>query len=627
MVHAQDRPGEMPREDVVRVPAIGKGLCISNVFQTNMVLQRNRPITIWGWANPGEKVSVSFARQTAETTARAERSWQVTFEAMSANATPQVMTVRGKDKTLKLEDILVGDVWILGGQSNMEFEIAKVDDGALEIASANFPQIRLLSMPWGKGFDSVKSFERLYEWSSWFGRHFRKGDWDVCSPETVKEFTAIGYVFGRRVHMATQVPIGLIDASIGGTTVETWTPEAVLRQIQGQETRDKLQQWQDRIASYDAHVDLQNRIANYERRKQRSAEQGNPLPADTQPPSDLRPGPVADRNRPGYCYASVIRPLEGISVKGAVFHQGFNNCFDGSAGVRMYQQVFGEMITAWRSAFNDADMPFCIVSLCTAGEPQTRERYLEPMYDVGPFIRETQYRTFRDFYDAGDKGIGFVSSFDLRKSWYHPQIKIPAGERAAKWALVSQYDILKGRDADQYWLAPSIEDVKTGDGQIRLTMSTPIQTRDDSDGKMMGFAIAGKDRRFYPADIQWYTDGSVDNRNQPKYQRNILVLSSSFVPEPIHFRHAWARNPISNVVNARGIPLATQRSDDWLLEETPVKVKDLDKKNSRQIFNELRKMLRQADMERRIQEAEATLAELKPAFEKANAEMQNKKDH
>ena len=624
MIHAQGKPGKMPQADVVEVPAIGKGLCVSNVFQTKMVLQRNEPIEIWGWAHAGETVTVSFAGQTATTRAKSDRSWKVTVQAMPANAKPQAMTIKGQRKTLTLDNILIGDVWILGGQSNMEFEIAKVDDGALEIASANFPQIRLLSMPWGKGFESVKSFERLHEWSSWFSRHFRKGDWDICTPDTVKEFTAIGYVFGRRVHMAAQVPIGLIDTSIGGTTVETWTPRTVLAQIQGKETRAKLEEWQEKIASYDAKADLENRIANYERRKQRLADQGNPLPADSRPPSDLRPGPVADKNQPGYCYASVIQPLEGLHVKGAVFHQGFNNCFEGSAGARMYQQVFGIMIRAWRTAFNNAHMPFCIVSLCTAGEPQTLKKYLELMYDVGPLIRETQYETFKDLYDAGDKGIGFVSSFDLRKSWYHPQIKIPVGERAAKWALVSQYELLKGRDADLYWLPPSIEEVKRGDGQIRLTMSTAIKTRDESDGQMMGFAIAGKDRRFYPADVQWYTDGSVDNRNQPKLQHHILVLSSPFVPDPVHFRHAWARNPISNLVNGRGIPLATQRSDDWVLEETPVKVEDFDKKNSRQISNEIRKMLRQADIERRFKEAEATLAELKAAIEKASAKMQEK---
>ncbi|MCF7956755.1 MAG: sialate O-acetylesterase [Phycisphaerae bacterium] len=602
----------MPLENVVRVAAIGDGLCVSNVFQSNMVIQRNKPINIWGWAAPGEKVTVSFAGQSADATAKSDRCWELTLKALPVSSTPQVMTVKGKDETLKLENILIGDVWVLGGQSNMEFEIFRVDDGELEIASANFPQIRLLTMPWGEGFDSVKSFERLYEWIGFFGRHFRKGDWDVCTPETVREFTGIGYIFGRRLQMATQIPIGLIDASIGGTSLETWTPEEVLKKIKGRQTQQALQEWKDKIANYDAQADLRNRIANYERRKKQLAEQGNPMPASSLPPSDLRPGPIDDRNRPGHSYAGVIYPLEGLSVKGAVFHQGYSNCGDGSDGVEMYYQIFGKMITSWRSAFNDPQMPFCIISLCTDSEPQTRENFAEMMCNAGPSLREVQYKTFRDFYDAGDKGIGFASSFDLRKNWYHPSIKIPAGERAAKWALASQYGILNGRDADEYWQPPAIKSVTIDKGTIRLKMSTQIKTKDDSDGKLLGFAIAGNDRRFYPADVNWYTDGSVDSGKQPNYQRDVLVLSSPFVPNPVHYRHAWARNPMSNIVNNRGVPLATQRSDDWLLEEVPVKVKDFDKKSNRQILNELREILRQADIERRIKEAEATIAELKP---------------
>lgn len=621
---AQERPAPMPREDVVRVPAIGKDLCVSNLFQTNMVLQRDKPVAVWGWAAPGETVTVSFAGQAAVTTAAPDRSWTVRLTAMPACTTPRTMTVEGRNATVTIENILVGDVWVLGGQSNMEFEIAKVDDGDLEIVSANFPQIRLLTMPWGKGFDSVRSFERLYEWSSWSGRHFRKGDWEVCSPETVREFTAIGYIFGRRLQMATQIPIGLIDTSIGGTTVETWTPEDVLDQIKGRETQAKLQEWKDKIAAYDAQADLQERIEDYEQMKKRLLSQGESLPAGSQPPSDLRPGPAADRNRPGYCYASVIKPLEGLSVAGAVFHQGYNNCFEGSAGARMYYQIFAKMIAAWRSAFKDDRMPFCIISLCTDGAPQTLEYFCEPMYDVGALIREAQYQTFLDFRKAGDTAVGFASSFDLRKNWYHPQIKIPAGERAAKWALTAHYDLLRGRDADHYWLPPSITEVVRENGRIRLTLSTSIKTKDDSDGKMMGFAIAGTDRRFYPADIQYYTDGSVDNHNRPIYQRNVLVLSSPFIPEPVHFRHAWARNPISNLVNERGVPVATQRSDDWLLEETPVKVDTSHNASPRYVANELRKMLRQADIERRIQVAEMTLAELKPDSDKATADLKNR---
>ena len=622
---------DMPKEDVVDVPAIGKDLCVSNAFQTNMVLQRDKALNVWGWADPGEEVTVSFAGQQAQAKAAADRSWQAALKPMPANSTPQTMTIKGKAKTLTLENILVGDVWLLGGQSNMEFPITNVDDGMLEVVSANFPQIRLLTMPSGNGFASVRSFERLYEWSSWSSRHFRKGDWDVCSPKTVKEFSAIGYVFGRRLFMASRVPIGLIDASEGGTTVEAWTPQDVLQKIDGKETKDMMKEWADKIAAFDPQADLKKRIESYNanKDKDRKGAKVKSLPANSAPPTDLRPGPAADKNRPGCRYASVIKPLSGLTIKGAVFHQGFNNCFNGSAGARMYYQVFGKMIAAWRQTFNDPQMPFCIISLCTAGEPQTRENYLRPMYDVGPYIREAQYKTFRDLHDAGDKNIGFASSFDQRKSFYHPQIKVPVGERAAKWAIVTQCGLITGRDAEEYWLPPSIKEVKIAKGTIMLTMSAAVKMKDESTDNMEGFAIAGKDRRFYPADVNWYTDGTKDNRNRPVYSRDILILSSPFVPEPAHYRYAWARNPMANIVNGRQIPIATQRSDDWILEETPVKFptpQDMpDAVVKRSLAGKIRAELELADTERRIKEAEATIAELKPILEKARADSEKKK--
>ena len=453
----------LPKEDVVDVPAIGKGLCIANVFQSNMVLQRDKPLNVWGWAEPGEEVVVAFASQQARTTAAADRSWEVTLQPIPANASPRVLTVKGKSATLTLENVLVGDVWVLGGQSNMEFPISNVDDGDLEIVSANFPQIRLLTLPVGKGFQSVHSFERLHEWSDWSSRHFRKGDWDLCSPETVREFSAIGYIFGRRVHMASRVPIGLIDTSIGGTTVETWTPEDVLAKIDGAETQAMLKDWADRIAAFDPKADLEARVKAYEKRIKGLQAKGQAIPADSKPPNDLRPGPVADRNRPGYCYAGVIKPIRGLAVAGALFHQGYNNAFNGSAGARMYYQVFGRMIAAWRETLSDPKMPFCIISLCTDGQPQTRENFLAPMFDAGIYIREAQYRAFLDLRNAGDTSIGF--------------------------------------------------------------------------------AIAGQDRRFYPADADWLATGAKDNRNREEKVRNILVLKSRFVPEPTHYRYAWARNP------------------------------------------------------------------------------------
>jgi sialate O-acetylesterase len=159
-------------------------------------------------------------------------------------------------------------------------------------------------------------------------------------------------------------------------------------------------------------------------------------------------------------------------------------------------------------------------------------------------------------------------------------------------------------------------------------MSTEVKTRDDSEGRMLGFAIAGQNRRFYPADVDWFADGAKNNRNQPQYQRNILVLSNRFVPEPFHFRYAWARNPMGNIVNTRGVPLAAQRSDDWILEETPVKMATpkgmSDDAARRQVGNQLRKELERDDLERRVKEAEATLLELKPLLDKANADREKR---
>ena len=615
---AQDQP--VRGEDFVRAPAIGDGLSVSNVFQSNMVVQRDKPLTVWGWAGAGEKVTVSLAGKTGEAVAGKDRAWKVVLEALPADNSPQVMKIQGAKDTLKLENILVGDVWVLGGQSNMEFDIVKVDDGELEAASANFPKIRLLSVPRGKGFGSVASFERLEEWSSWSSRHFTKGDWLVCSPETVRDFSAIGYVFGRRLHMASQVPIGLVDVSVGGTTVETWTPKDVFDVVEGKETRDVVKQWEEKIDAWDPQADLEKRVGQHQRRLESMEKQGKTISdKDRVTPSDLRPGPVEDRNRPGYCYASMIRPLEGLSVKGAIFHQGFNNCFSGSDGARMYYQVFGKMVTSWRKAFGDEQLPFCILSLCTAGNPQTEDNFLVPMYDVGPLIREAQHKTYRDFRDGGDEAVGFASTFDFRKSWYHPQIKVPAGERAAKWALVTQYGILGGKGSEDYWLPPSIKEVETEGGGIRLHFSTELRTADESTDNMVGFAIAGEDRRFYPAQVEYFQTG-VDSRKRPQFKKSILVLKSPHVRQPLHYRYAWARNPMANITNRYGIPIPTQRSDDWVLEEMVPGLEapeGMDENGKRRwLGGQVRKALGDADLERRYQDAQAKVDALRPEIEK-----------
>ena len=601
----------LPREDVIEVPAVGEGLCVHNVFQSNMVLQRDRPISLWGWAAQSERVTVSFAGREQTATAAADRSWRVEFPALPASSTPAEMTIKGRDKTITLENILLGDVWLLGGQSNMEFPLSRIENGQLEIVSARFENMRILTVPAQKGPEEKKGFPRLHEWSGWFGRHFRKGDWDVLSPEIARELSAIGYVFARRIHMATKIPIGVIDGSRGGTTVETWTPISVLRKIGTPEVEAKLAAWDEKVVQFDPQKDLEDRIRRHHEWVARMKKQGRKIPPDRKVPSDLRPGPAADQNRPGNCYASMIAPIGGLAVGGAIFHQGYNNCFDGSRGGTMYYHIFPKMIAAWRAAFGDPKMPFGIISLCTQGGPQTLDDFCSHMRDAGPYIREAQYRTFLDLYKAGDKNIGFTSTYDLRRRWYHPQLKIPAGERIARWALATQY----GFEKEIRWKPPMVQEMKVEDGRIVLRFDESAASVDDG-GPIKGFAVAGNDRIFHPAEATHLVVGK-DSRGRPRKDTKAIVLESRMVPEPVHYRYAWARSPMANVQahHNTDIPLATQRSDDWsmadMYEALTGKKPGTDGSLDRRERREFADALRAEDIRRRLAEAEAFIEEHK----------------
>ena len=599
----------LPKTNIIETPELSDSLCVSNLFQSNMVLQRDKPIRIWGWATPGETITVSVAGKEARAEAAANRRWEVELAALEASATPQTMIVAGADQKLELTNILIGDVWVLGGQSNMEFELTKVENGALEIVSANYPEIRVLTIPYAQGPEKKLSFPRLNEWSDWFGRHFRKGYWDECSPEIAKDLSAIGYVFARRVHKASQVPIGVIDASRGGTTVETWTPLAWLEKMESPTTQAKLAEFAEHSVKWDAKADLAARVAQHEQWLERQTKEGKPIPEDRQQaPSDLRPGPIGDLNYPGHCYAGMIAPLEGLAIKGAIFHQGYNNAFDGSRGADMYLDVFPKMIEAWRAAFRDAQMPFGILSLCTEGDPQTRDNYCEKMFNAGIEIRAAHYTTFLKFYQNGDKNIGYASTYDLRRRWYHPQVKIPAGERIARWALATQY----GFDRELEWKPPMLVSFEKREGSLLLVLDREVG--DPLEAKIEGFAIAGTDRVFHPADVAYLETGK-DDQNRPKFDRKQLVLSSPLVANPIHFRFAWGRNPLANLqaLGNKDLPFATQKSDNWRMEEVPAGILEdsASVPPSRQDNARILEALRQQDRSRRTFEAQQWLESVK----------------
>lgn len=566
---------------------------LHSLFQSNMVLQRDSPIVVWGWADAGETVTVSFGGKEASAESGADRSWKVTLPPLPASSEPRAMVVKSRARTWTLDNVLVGDVWVIGGQSNMQHPLSRVQDGPVEIASANFPAVRLLTVP-PMIDDKVKTnFPRREK-----GKQ-PDGDWDVCSPSSVREFSAIGYIFGRRLHMASQVPMGLIDISRWGTTVEAWTPLAVLEGMETPSVKEQLAKWKERIANYDPQKDLEQRIQRYNRRRVEQSKD------DYNPPSDLRPGPQVDQNHPGNCYNSFVAPIAGLAVKGAIYHQGFNNARPDAA--EFYHAVFPRMINSWRAAFQDPKMAFGIISLCTDGTHQTLENYAECMMNFGIYVREAQYKTFLDFHKAGDSQVGFASSFDLRRAWYHPQHKIPAGERIARWALATQY----GFGNTIRWKPPMVTGMEVKDGTILLHLDSGVSPECTGDA-IVGFAVAGEDRKYQPATAHCLETGK-DSRGRPQLDRTVLVLRSPHVPEPVHYRYAWGRNPMGNLrsapANERDIPFATQRSDDWAFWEVPYLEPPADKGESRQTQQEIREILRFVDLERRVKDARLALEE------------------
>jgi sialate O-acetylesterase len=377
-----------------------------------------------------------------------------------------------------------------------------------------------------------------------------------------------------------------------------------LRKIDTPEVKSTLDEWDKEVAEFDPQKDLESRIKKYNDWAANMKAQGKPIPADRKAPTDLQPGPAADMNRPGSLFAATLSTIAGLPVKGAIWHQGYNEALMPN-GHKLYARVFPEMIKAWRAAFNDSAMPFGIITQETQDQPQTLENFQPPMVDEGNYIREVHYQTFLNLRKAGDKNIGYASCFDQHRAWYHPQIKVPVGERIAKWALATQY----GKQIR--WLPPQLQEVKTSDGKMFLKLDTwagPF-----NDGPIQGFAIAGKDGRFQPAKADWFDKNG--GKGEPNWERSIIVLSSELVPEPVYFRYAWARNPLENLksMDNSGLPFDTQRNDTFTLADmyqiytgkksaTP---KILDRRES----GELAKALRAEEVRRRRKEAETFIKE------------------
>ena len=562
----------------------------AHIFDSNMVLQRDKPVRIWGWAAPEEKVKIEFGGQVKSCVTNNQGEWSVYLDPMVANDQSQSMKITGDKNSVVYSNILVGDVWVLGGQSNMEFDLARIFHGDAEILSANFPGIRLMTIPSSANLKPGKDFERINEYDSWYDRYDKKGFWFICSPEVVPTFSGMGYIFGRRIHMASQVPIGLVDVSLGGTTVEAWINPETLNKMP--ENSSLLKQWNDRVTNYDPDKDLKEKIKNWEIRSAARQKEGlEPAPKPTEP----SPYPAYDRNFPGSSYTGMVAVIAGLTVKGAIFHQGYNNALEDSRPGQ-YAANFKALIYDWRTTFRDADLPFGIIEFSAGGEPQTLDNYEVRMLDPSPYIREGQFNAFRDIPNTG-----YACSYDQQVNWYHPQKKTEAAERMARWALSTQYDLkLKWEPA----ICKNVERLKD---KIIITFDKEVKTSDDR--PVEGFAIAGSDRHFFPARAVYV---KIQNeKGQPVFDKKRIEVWNDLCADPVEVRYAWARNPMGNLVNSECpiIPVPLFRTDQWDYPEAPYQPDDytahrIKMKNLRQQADEMARL-------RIIREAERLLKENK----------------
>ena len=502
------------------------GLALNGVFTDHMVLQRDIQGAVYGTAEPGENVTVAFSGQEKSATADGDGKWSVKLDAMKDSATPAIMTVTGKNR-LTLNDILVGDVWICSGQSNMEWVLGKCNRPD-DLKQADFPLIRLFQM---RGV--VSSYPRT---------EVSCIPWAPCTPQAVANFPAVGYYFGRRVHQETGVPIGLIRSAQGGTAIEPWTPYAGLA-MTPELAKDK-ERLDNQIKTYLGL--LQSKVAAYAADVQNALSRNAEMPTFLEVPSH----PISNNAPQGWncLYNGYIHPLTRFAIKGALWYQGESNCSNADTYFHKQRALIG----SWRKAWNQGNFPFYFVQLANYGNPTN-----EAGADDGGWakLRMAQLKSL------AIPNTGMAVAIELadigNPGDVHAKNKKDVGERLALWALAKDYG-----KKNLVYSGPLFKDMKIEGAKNRISFDSvgsglTVATKrgydpmvKDPQGKLQKFAIAGDDKKWV------WADAVIDGET--------VVASSPSVPQPVAVRYAFASNPDGcNLYNNDGLPASPFRTDEW----------------------------------------------------------------
>ncbi len=477
---------------------------LPNVFSDHMVLQRDKPIKVWGWAAAGEQVSVQLAGKSATATAGAQGEWKVALPPLAAGG-PFELTVSGKN-VLKVNDVLVGEVWLCSGQSNMEFELRHALNGQQEIKDADYPKLRLL---WVPRTPSTLPLSDI------------KARWLVCSPDnpTVASFSAVGYFFGRDLYKALNVPIGMIAASQGATQIEVWTAPEGLAGVPSQQAalpgitaaataaRKKLAENLDALEA--AMPEARAALA-----------QGRALP-----PGLVMAGPLPAEGGP-VLYNGMIYPLVPFAIRGALWYQGESNCGDGMA----YLDKMKALIYGWRKVWQQGDFPFYFVQI-TPNTYDGRLPFLLEAQDASMAIPNTGMAASTDTCNASDHFGGG-----------HPANKQEIARRLSLWALAKDYG-----QKDLVFCGPRFKALTAEGRQLRVRFDPVgggLVTKDKQAPD--SFEIAGADGIFVEA--------------QAKIDGPCVLLSSDKVSKPSAMRFAWKDLAQPNLMNKEGLPVSVFRA-------------------------------------------------------------------
>ena len=481
--------GPIARADV-RLPAL---------FSDNMVVQQGMEVPVWGWADDGEKVSVTFRGQTVQIVAK-DGKWMVKLRKVKAGG-PDNLIVNGNNSVM-LKNVLVGEVWICSGQSNMEFAMRSSFESKADIDAAANLEIRLFHVPKMKANEPKDNVNAT---------------WTACNPETVPGFSAVGYYFAHDLQKALRVPVGIIESDWGGSPAEVWMKQAAL-ESNPRYKEEILDAYAKQKKGYD------DALAAFEKERDDAKQAGKPF-------NKRAPGAPW---KPTELYNGMIAPLIPYAIKGALWYQGESN----AGRAEQYRSLFADMIRNWRKDWGEGDFTFLCVQLAPYGAMKE-----QPGDSTWAELREAQLLSTKTLPKAGMAVITDVGdSKDI-----HPKKKKPVGERLALAARGIAY----GEKIE--YSGPIYKSMAVKGDKATLSFDHVGGGLEARDGELKGFAICGNDQKWVWAKAEITGKG----------KNTAIVVSAAGVDHPVAVRYGWADCPVVNLWNKDGLPASPFRTDDF----------------------------------------------------------------